>query len=162
MSTLEEAFEFTPAKELKFFRRGEPHGYMSNFSAHPVTIDNRSWPTTEHFYQAMKFKDFNIQERVRNSGGPGACAKMGRDRSLPMRDDWDKIKDDVMRHAVLTKFLQHTDLRDALLATGDEHIIEDSPYDSYWGCGKDGKGQNMLGITLMWVRDLLPLTHYAS
>ena len=161
MSEIAEAFGITP-RVIKFFRREEAFGYMSNFSSHPVIIKDRSWPTTEHFYQAMKFIDFGIQERVRNSGGPGACAKMGRDRSLPMREDWDRIKDNVMRLAILAKFTQHPHLKSGLLSTGDAILIEDSPYDSYWGCGKDGTGKNMLGVTLMWARDILQLTEYDS
>jgi ribA/ribD-fused uncharacterized protein len=41
------------------------------------------------------------------------------------------------------------------LSTGDEEIVEDSPIDSYWGCGADGKGQNNLGKILMEVRSRL-------
>jgi predicted NAD-dependent protein-ADP-ribosyltransferase YbiA (DUF1768 family) len=41
------------------------------------------------------------------------------------------------------------------LATGDEEIIENSPIDSYWGCGADGQGKNMLGKILMETRDIL-------
>jgi predicted NAD-dependent protein-ADP-ribosyltransferase YbiA (DUF1768 family) len=34
-------------------------------------------------------------------------------------------------------------------------IVENSPFDDYWGCGKDGSGQNKLGQILMEVRELL-------
>lgn len=161
MSEIAEAFGITP-RVIKFFRREEAFGYMSNFSSHPVVISNQSWPTSEHFYQAMKFHDPNVRDMICNCSGPGACAKMGRDRSLPLRLDWNLVKDAVMRHVILAKFTQHTHLRDGLLSTGDAIIIEDSPYDSYWGCGRDGKGKNMLGQTLMWARDILFSTTYDS
>ena len=56
---------------------------------------------------------------------------------------------------MLAKFQTHADIRATLLATGNEEIIENAPGDFYWGCGKDGSGQNKLGEILMAVRDLL-------
>ena len=80
---------------------------------------------------------------------------MGRDRTLPLRPDWEQVKDDVMEKAVLQKFKAHADIRDILLATGDEALVENSPVDYYWGCGKDGSGKNKLGQILMAVRETL-------
>lgn len=80
---------------------------------------------------------------------------MGRDRSHPLRSDWEQVKDEIMQQAVLRKFETHTDIREILLATGDELIVENSPIDYYWGCGKDGSGKNRLGEILMAVRDIL-------
>jgi len=60
-----------------------------------------------------------------------------------------------MRKAVLRKFETHLEIREILLATGDEEIVENSPIDYYWGCGKDGSGKNMLGQILMEVREIL-------
>lgn len=37
----------------------------------------------------------------------------------------------------------------------DREIVEDSPIDSYWGCGADGLGKNMLGKLLMKLREEL-------
>jgi N-glycosidase YbiA len=65
------------------------------------------------------------------------------------------VKDNIMRKAVLCKFETHGDIREILLSTGDEEIVENSPIDYYWACGKDGSGKNMLGIILMEVRDKL-------
>ena len=80
---------------------------------------------------------------------------MGRDRSLPLRSDWEQVKDDVMREAALQKFSTHADIREILLATGDKVLVENSPIDYYWGCGKDGSGKNKLGQILMEVREIL-------
>jgi ribA/ribD-fused uncharacterized protein len=57
-----------------------------------------------------------------------------------------------MYQAVLKKFQTHRQLHDLLLGTGDEELIENAPSDYYWGCGKDGTGQNKLGHILMRVR----------
>ena len=86
---------------------------------------------------------------------PMAAANVGRDRSLPLRADWDQVKDDVMRRAVLQKFTAHPDIRAILLGTGDETLIEKTTYDYYWGVGTEGTGKNMLGKILMEVRETL-------
>lgn len=77
---------------------------------------------------------------------------MGRDRRHPLRSDWEQVKDDIMRKAVLTKFQTHADIRELLLGTGDRPIVENAPSDYYWGCGADGTGNNRLGDILMAVR----------
>ena len=69
-----------------------------------------------------------------------------------MRADWEAVKIPIMRQAVLTKFLTHSDIQAILLATGDRVIVEDSPRDYYWGGGCDRTGQNYLGKILMSVR----------
>jgi hypothetical protein len=66
------------------------------------------------------------------------AARMGRDRSKPVRPDWEAIKGDVMRAAVRAKFRQHPELREILLATGDARIVEHTVNDAYWGDGGDG------------------------
>jgi hypothetical protein len=83
------------------------------------------------------------------------AARMGRDRSKPLRADWERVKDEVMRRAVLAKFTQHAELRDILLATGDALLVEHTRNDSYWGDGGDGRGRNMLGRILASVREEL-------
>ena len=45
-----------------------------------------------------------------------------------------------------------TNLQKLLDSTKPAFIIEDSPYDYYWGCGSDGKGKNMLGQLLCKIR----------
>ncbi|GCE23820.1 NADAR family protein [Dictyobacter kobayashii] len=135
--------------------REEPYGCFSNFSRHGFKLDDVWWPTSEHYFQAQKFAGTSHEEAVRKADSPKLAAEMGRDRRRPLRSDWERIKDDVMRRAVLRKFESHDDLRALLLATGDEEIIEDAPGDYYWGIGRDGSGKNMLGLILMEVRSLL-------
>jgi ribA/ribD-fused uncharacterized protein len=86
---------------------------------------------------------------------PMQAAKAGRSRARPLRPDWEDVKDDIMRRAVMAKFEAHTDIRDILLGTGDEDLIENTTTDHYWGCGSTGTGKNMLGIILMETRTIL-------
>ena len=92
---------------------------------------------------------------VRLLDNPMKAAEMGRDRSLPLRKDWEEVKDAVMEKAVMEKFKQNKEIREVLLSTDKESIVEKTTDDYYWGCGKDGSGQNKLGKTLMRVREKL-------
>jgi ribA/ribD-fused uncharacterized protein len=126
---------------------------FSNFYRRKVIIDGKEWRTTEHYYQATKFEDESIQEAVRACKTPREAADMGRDKTLPLRANWEEIKYRVMYTAVYAKFDQHKDLKLKLLNTHSEEIIEASLKDSIWGTGPDGKGANALGKILMRVRD---------
>lgn len=76
-------------------------------------------------------------------------------RKRPLRPDWERVKDDIMRRGVLRKFETHAGIREVLLSTGSEEIVENSPTDYYWGCGANGSGKNKLGQILMEVREIL-------
>ena len=137
---------------INFYRVGEPYGCFSNFAAYPVTMDGVVWPTSEHYFQAQKFEDEAYREAIRTAKSPMEAARMGRDRTKPLRQDWETVKDDVMHRVVLAKFTQHPSIRSQLLSTGDAQIVEHTKNDSYWGDGGDGGGRNMLGHILMRVR----------
>lgn len=140
---------------IKFFKTKEPYGGFSNFSRHPIWLDGQQWATTEHYFQAQKYINTPRYLEILKAETPRMAADLGRDRSVPLRQDWESVKDDVMRKCVLKKFQVYADLRKLLLETGDEEIIEDSPYDSYWGRGPDGTGKNMLGKILVETREYL-------
>ena len=118
-------------------------------------MDGKWWATVEHYFQAQKFHDKEYQEKIRNVATPKAAASLGRSRIIKIRDDWEEIKDIIMKNAVLKKFQTHKEIRDLLISTGDQEIIENSPIDYYWGCGKDGSGLNKLGKILQEVREIL-------
>jgi len=138
-----------------YVEREEPYGCFSNFSAHGFVLDELYWATSEHYFQAQKFVGTPHLAKVQQMRSPKHAANMGRNRALPLRPDWEQVKDEVMRKAVLQKFKTHAAIREILLATEDKVLVENSPMDYYWGCGKDGSGQNKLGQILMEVRELL-------
>ncbi len=140
---------------IYFYGINDQYGCFSNFSQHGFELDGLYWTTSEHYFQAQKFVGTNHLEQIRLAKMPRDAARMGRDRKRPLRPDWEQVKDDIMRKAVLRKFETHGDIREILLATNDEPIVENAPRDYYWGCGKDGSGKNMLGQILMEVRDIL-------
>ncbi|KAG0216489.1 hypothetical protein BGX28_000003 [Mortierella sp. GBA30] len=141
---------------INFYRQGDKYGEFSNFYFAPIVMDGKTWPTTEHYFQAQKFVHLEGQEyaeMIRMTDNPGNAAKMGRNRSWPLRTDWEIVKDDIMRTCVLQKFVQHPELTKVLLETGDRYLVEHTKNDRYWADGGDGKGKNMLGIILMETRD---------
>ncbi|WP_434047762.1 NADAR family protein [Sorangium cellulosum] len=140
---------------IHFYRAGDAYGFFSNFSRHPVTLKGKVWPTSEHYFQAQKFPDTHHEEEIRNAPGPGEAARMGRQRSRPLRPDWEQVKDDIMREVVRAKFTQHEELKRALLDTGDAELVEHTTNDAYWADGGDGSGVNMLGKILMEIREEL-------
>ncbi|HZS48306.1 MAG TPA: NADAR family protein [Blastocatellia bacterium] len=140
---------------IKFYKTNDPFGCFSNFAAYPITLKGKVWPTTEHYFQAQKFPNSEHEENIRLCESPMIAARMGRDRSKPLRKDWEIVKDDIMREGLRAKFNQHQDLQKILLETGDAEIIEHTTNDKYWGDGGDGSGKNMLGRLLMELRSEL-------
>ncbi len=140
---------------IYFYSTKGEHGSFSNFSRHGFELDGAYWPTSEHYFQAQKFAGTEHVELIRLAKTPKQAATMGRDRARPLRTDWEQVKIDVMRRGVLAKFTTHADIREILLATGDEEIVENAPGDYFWGSGKTGSGQNWLGRVLMNVRAAL-------
>ncbi|WP_414579025.1 NADAR family protein [Anabaena sp. CCY 9402-a] len=141
---------------IYFYKAWQPFGCFSNFSPHGIEIYGSYWSTVEHFYQAQKFVgsvDAVIIPVIRAAKTPEDAAALGRCSSRRLRLDWDLVKTQVMREAVLKKFLTHSDIREILLSTGNEVLVENSPTDYFWGCGADNTGQNHLGKVLMSVRE---------
>jgi ribA/ribD-fused uncharacterized protein len=142
-------------QEIRFYSTREPYGCFSNFYPAPIWVDGKRWRTSEHYFQAQKFAGTPREEEVREARSPMMAARLGRSRKHRLRPDWERVKEDVMRRAVLAKFEQHGELRSVLLSTGDAVLIEHTERDSYWGDGGDGTGLNRLGRILMDVRSEL-------
>ncbi len=140
---------------IYFYTPKERYGEFSNFARFGVQMDGRWWRTVEHYFQAQKFANANQQERIRMAATPKIAATLGRSRSVSIRGDWEQVKEPVMREAILVKFRTHDALRELLLATGDQSIVENAPGDYYWLCGRDGTGLNRLGAILQSVREQL-------
>lgn len=144
---------------IYFYSTVDDYGEFSNFSRHGFELDGKYWKTSEHYFQAMKFVGTEYEDKVREARTPKDAASLGRRRDWPLREDWEVVKEDVMRRAVLKKFQTHAELRDLLLSTGDEELVENARGDYYWGCGADGTGKNRLGVILMEIREQLRESH---
>lgn len=118
------------------------------------------------YKKAMLFKDANIAEAILLTDNPSEHKALGRMVSNYNEEVWAAKRVDIMVDGLLQKFSQNPKLSKALLDTGDTIIAEASPVDCIWGIGmaedhpdildqSKWRGQNLLGITLMRVRDEL-------
>lgn len=134
-----------------------PYRCFSNFFKVNIRMLDYDWPTSEHIFQAMKFYKTNDEhfEKIKNAKTPTEAKKLGTSRSVPLRDDWEQVKDKLMYDIVLQKFLQNEEIKEILLSTDNKRLVEHTKNDSYWAGNGDGTGKNQLGITLMSVRYVL-------
>ena len=113
----------TPRQILFNAASAQPYGCFSNFFAAPVEIDGKTWPTTEHYFQAMKLRRHpELQIRIRRAATPSEAKRLANEEHghLVNWKWWRSARDEVMLRAVRAKFEQHSELRAVLLGTGAE------------------------------------------
>ena len=126
------------------------YAFLSNFYYSPFMFQGRQYPTVEHFFQAHKAKTYEDFISVLVEPTPKGAKQVG--RKIKMREDWEMVKDTIMLEGLRAKF-SIKGLREKLLATGDEELIEGNHWhDTYWGVC-NGVGKNKLGKMLMQVRE---------
>ena len=124
------------------------YDFLSNFYECNVTYDGIEYQSSEAAYQAQKCQSKEERYRFKDLT-PMKAKRLG--RKVVMRTDWDDIKVDVMRKIVSAKFDQNPDLKQKLLDTKDEELIEGNYWgDTFWGVDK--YGENHLGKILMEIR----------
>lgn len=144
------------------------NAFLSNFYPSPFIATTwfnygsekeYEFPTVEHWFQAHKAANLADFERVLESPTPGIAKRTG--KSIQMREEWDAVREDVMRAGLEHKFAPGSELAKKLVATGDEYLQEGNTWgDSYWGATFDTlmlrwDGRNRLGVMLMEVREAL-------
>ena len=130
-----------------FYSNNHP---FSNFYKSDMLINDEVWSTVEHYFQAQKFdKSSKEYKQILENESPAFAKKIGRGGTL--RKDWESVKEEIMYTALCEKF-KNLEFKKYLIDTGDFIIRETSPWDYYWGTGKNGQGKNRLGILLMKIR----------
>lgn len=125
------------------------YAFLSNFYEHPISEGSLTFPTNEHYFQAMKTLDLAERIAIARAGTPGQSKRMG--RSVKLRSDWEDVKLSVMETALRLKFAD-PELAAMLKATGDEELVEGNWWnDTFWGVC-NGVGENNLGKLLMKIR----------
>ena len=126
---------------------------FNNFSAHAVEFEGKLYPTSEHAYQAAKCTDPKGQEEIRIARSPLQAKALANEIYKSAKAaDWEERKVAVMEAVLRAKLAQFPEAAEALVASGQEEIVEDSPVDYFWGEGADGTGRNMLGKLWMKLR----------
>ncbi len=142
--------------KLLFYSQNSPYYELTNFYPAVISVGGKIWPSSEHFYQAMKFTDQALQEQIRQSQTQRQAYIIANKHKDHVRADWDRIHLGVMALAVYTKFAQYEQLANLLLSTGNQVLIQDSGHkDRIFGAGAQYIGRNYLGRILMLVRVLL-------
>ena len=100
---------------------------LGNFYPCEFVINDETWNSTEQYYQAMKSDDIYYRTKMKKETDGLECWKMG--QTVRIRDDWDKVKVDLMYKANLAKFEQNKKLRDVLTSTKGEISLYG---DLYW------------------------------
>lgn len=142
---------------------------LSQWYPAPFCVDERVYPTAEHFMMAAKARLFGDQDRLDQIlavPSPGAAKALG--RAVQGYDEaiWAANRYEIVVSGNYEKFRQHPTLLAFLLATKKRVLVEASPTDRIWGIGLSAddsdaenpqawRGLNLLGFALMEVRGRL-------
>ena len=154
-------------KILCFHNADEENGYLSNWYLSEFNVSNITFSSMEQFmmYQkAMCFCDQAIAKKILTTHDVAQIKKFGRQVSNYNENRWNGIRQIVVYEGLLAKFSQNLNLKDLLKATGDNLLAECAVKDKMWGVGLSmsdpdrlditkWKGQNLLGYSLMMVRE---------
>lgn len=130
--------------------------FLSNFYESPIYYEGVIYQNNVAAFQAQKNRDPLIKKEFMFLS-PSEAKRKG--HQIPLRDDWEEVKDKIMLQVCRCKFTQNSELKKRLLDTGDEILVKGNTWhDNYWGiccCDKckDKEGKNKLGEILMFIRD---------
>lgn len=156
-------------KIVCFHNPDEENGYLSNWYLADFTVEGTVYSSMEQYMmhqKALLFGDIAIAQQILSTANVGKIKALG--RSVQGYDDilWGGLRQIIVYRGLLEKFRQNVDLKDKLLATSQDILAECAVQDKIWGIGlsmKDDRrfdlsqwqGQNLLGFSLMCVREAL-------
>lgn len=152
-----------------FHNPNEKNGYLSNWYPSPFTVDSITFSSMEQFmmyHKAICFCDAAMSAKILGTDDVAEIKALGRQVSNYNEHIWNGVRQIVVYEGLLEKFSQNMELEDKLKSTGKAILAECAVKDLIWGVGlsmKDPdrfdetkwKGQNLLGYTLMMVRECL-------
>ncbi|WP_052721209.1 NADAR family protein [Actinoplanes rectilineatus] len=144
-------------------------GCLSQWFPSSFTVDGVVFASAEHYMmwgKAQLFGDAAMAEQILAAPHPHAAKKLGGRVSGFVQETWDEHRVPIVVAGNTAKFRQHPALGAYLLGTGARILVEASPMDRIWGIGltrddpraadpAQWRGQNLLGVALMQVRDIL-------
>ena len=152
-----------------FHNPNEENGYLSNWYLSNFTIGGISFSSVEQYmmYQkAIYFQDEYIAAQILQTKDVSQIKELGRMVSGYDDNYWNGIRQIVVYKGLMAKFLQNEVLKELLIETEKAILAECAVKDKIWGIGLSMKdverfertkwrGQNLLGYTLMMVREQL-------
>jgi ribA/ribD-fused uncharacterized protein len=143
-TTLEDAIRFS---------RFDSDHLFSTVSNHSFELEDYTWPTAEHYYQAHKFEGLAYANVILSAASGQDAYNQGNRWLKKKVKDWKEKRRVWMTRALYRKVMEYDEVKASLLETADSLIIETSLYDHFWGIGRDQRGQNMLGKVWMDIRE---------
>lgn len=148
---------------VTFFGAGNPlsNWHFSEFSVKGIVfINNEQFMM---YCKARLFCDEAIAEEILKAVSPAEHKRLGRRVRGFVEAQWREKRRPFVLAGCRAKFRQNPGLSDYLLNTGDNILVEASPYDRIWGVGlaatdprirnrKTWLGENLLGQILEQVR----------
>lgn len=142
-------------------------GPFSQWAKSSFTIDGQTFNCAEQYMmykKAMLFNDTDIAEKILSTSNPREQKALGRQVKGFDPDVWYQHAEQYVYDANVAKFTQNPEFLQSLADTGNDLIVEASPYDDIWGIGLDSEaasvtppeqwpGKNLLGKVLMRVRE---------
>lgn len=116
------------------------------------------------YCKGIAFDDMQTAEAIMRTDSPREHKALGRKTSGFDITKWRTVMQTVVYLGSISKFSQNPSLRAKLMSTGTTTLVEASPWDRVWGVGYyrtnavhhlSDWGENLLGITLMKVRQRL-------
>ncbi len=148
-------------QEIRFCKPEGKYGFLSPLAAFPIKMSvdgkNFTFPTVEHYYQAMKFYVRDPRFRfVLNQKDPDAARLLTKEPEYRegRRKNFDQQKYIIMENALRAKFEQNPNAAELLKSTGDAILIKSCPVCNKCGFG-EGSGYNRIGKVLMQIRSEL-------
>ncbi|MDD7686371.1 MAG: NADAR family protein [Actinomycetaceae bacterium] len=150
-----------------FHNPNEENGYLSNWYPSTFTVENKTFSSMEQFMmhsKAVCFGDEAVAKNILSTDDAAEIKSLGRQVSNYDERIWNGIRQIVVYEGLLAKFSQNEDLKNKLISTGGAVLAECAVKDLIWGVGLSmknpdrfdkakWKGQNLLGYTLMMVRE---------
>ena len=142
-----------PIKEFPFKGENSPLSNLFKLKT-PIHFKKLYFFSTEVLYQwhkAISHQEFEKAKKIINST-PRNAMTIG--KTIKTGSYWNNNKADFMRFACAEKAKVSREYRDALLATTNQILVENTCH-PFWGRGKDNKGENNLGVIHCEIRDEL-------
>lgn len=156
-------------KFVLFWQKESP---FSQWYPSVFTVDELTFNCAEQYMmynKALLSDDKELATKIMTEIDPEIQKDIGKQAGqLPSFDRklWESKCVEVVRQGNIAKFSQNQRLKTLLLSTNPKCLAEASPFDTKWGIGlaanhadacnvEKWKGQNLLGIVLMDVRDEL-------
>ena len=150
-----------------FHNPEEENGYLSNWYLSEFTVDNIKFSSMEQFMmykKAICFGDKVIAGQILKTNNVTEIKKLGRLVAGYCDNVWAGIRQIIVYEGIIEKFSQNKSLGNRLKKTKDAIFAECAVKDYVWGIGlsmtddqrldmSKWKGANLLGYTLMMVRD---------